>query len=163
MTVENAVAGDESTVLAIMRDAANWLKDRGINQWNGMLTPKGEELVHQRVKEGVAYLASLNGEKLGTITILWEDFQIWDEKGRDGLAGYIHGLAILRKYAGKNLGREILNWAMRRIKSQKSIVRLDCMAENQGLCRYYEQLGFQTVGQKTFPNGWKSNLYEMKF
>jgi ribosomal protein S18 acetylase RimI-like enzyme len=77
--------------------------------------------------------------------------------------GYIHGLAILRKYAGQSLGREILNWAIDMVKKEKSLVRLDCMAENPRLCRYYEELGFQYVGQKSFPNGWQSNLYEMKF
>ncbi len=163
MAVEKAAAGDETAVLTVMRDAAAWLKESGIKQWSGMLTPKGEEVVHQRVKDGVAYLATLNGEKMGTVTILWEDFQIWDEKGRDGLAGYIHGLAILRKYSEKNVGRVILGWAVDRIKAEKSLVRLDCMAANPRLCRYYEEVGFQYVGQKSFPNGWKSNLYEMKF
>lgn len=162
MTVEKAVAGDESAVLAVMRDAAEWLKERGVNQWNGMLTPKGPELVDHRVKTGVAYLAALNGEKMGTVAILWEDVFVWDEKGRDGLAGYIHGLAVLRKYAGKNLGREILKWAMDEISAQRPAIRLDCMAENPRLCHYYEELGFLNVGQKSYPNGWKSNLYEMK-
>lgn len=162
MAVEKAVAGDEAAVLNIMRDAAAWLKDRGINQWSGMLTSKGPELIDHRVKEGVAYLASLNGERIGTVAFYWEDPGIWGDMGKDGLAGYIHGLAVLRKYAGKNIGRALLNWAMEEIKSRKPLVRLDCMAANPRLCRYYEDVGFSCCGQKTFPNGWKSNLYEMK-
>lgn len=162
MTIEKAVAGDEPAVLAIMRDAAAWLKERGVPQWSGMLTPKGPELVDHRVKKGVAYLASLNGEKIATVAILWEDAFTWDEKGGDGLAGYIHGLAILRKYSGKNLGRNLLKWAMDEIRAKRPVVRLDCMAENPRLCRYYEDMGFSFGGQKVLPTGFKVNLYEMK-
>lgn len=153
---------DAPTVLAIMQDAARWLGARGIPQWQGMLTPRGPELVAHRVKEGVAHLAFLKGEAVGTITIIWDDEFSWAEKGKDGLAGYIHGLAVLREYAGKNLGREILRWAIGEIRARRSVARLDCMAENPALCRYYEKEAFIAQGQRVLPTGFKVTLYEKR-
>jgi GNAT superfamily N-acetyltransferase len=153
---------DEGTVLHIMRDAAQWLEREGIPQWKGMLTPKGPDLVQQRVKAGVAYLAFLHGRAVGTVAILWDDAFSWAEKGTDGSAGYIHGLAVLREYAGKGIGREILRWAVGEIKARKPFVRLDCMAENPDLCRYYEEEGFIAQGQRVLSTGFKVRLYEKK-
>jgi ribosomal protein S18 acetylase RimI-like enzyme len=153
---------DEAAVLAIMRDAAAWLEEKGIPQWKGVLTPKGEELVRERVKTGAAYLASLRGKNIGTLSIFWEDIFSWGEIGADGSAGYIHGLAVSRRFAGKEIGKDILNWAIEFIKTKKPRVRLDCMAENSRLCRYYEGMGFKYVNQKTFSTGFKINLYQIE-
>jgi GNAT superfamily N-acetyltransferase len=148
------------SVLGIMRDAAIWLEDSGIDQWRVILTPTFLQVVQDRIKGGVAYLASFKGEDIGTITIQFDDPYSWGEKGKDGLAGYIRGMAVLRKHSGKGIGREMLNWGMAVIRERRPFVRLDCMAENHRLCRYYEDLGFQSQGQKTLDNGLRTNLYE---
>ena len=33
---------------------------------------------------------------LATVTLQWEDGEFWGEQGRDGRAGYVHGLAVMR-------------------------------------------------------------------
>ncbi|HEY5038270.1 MAG TPA: GNAT family N-acetyltransferase [bacterium] len=160
INIKKAGIEDEEAVLTIVRDATNWLEGKGIPQWTAYLSENGRRFVQKRIKNDVVYLASFQGEIIGTVAILWEDPSIWEVKGSDGLAGYIHSLAILRRFEGKQVGKDILRWAMDTIRTQRSFIRLDCMAENVRLCRYYEEMGFAPVGQKTFPNGWLDKLYE---
>ena len=160
VVIRKAETKDADSVLGIMRDAAIWLEDCGIDQWRVILTPTFLKVVQDRVNGGCTYLASFNGQDIGTITIQWEDPYSWGEKGKDGLAGYIRGMTVLRKYAGKGIGRDMLNWGMRVIAENRPFVRLDCMTENQRLCRYYEEMGFRSEGQKTLDNGFRTNLYE---
>jgi len=160
LSIRKAQPGEETSVLSLMREAALWLQEKGIPQWQGVLGSQGQEIANYRVKEGTAYLAELNRKNAGTISIQWEDPFSWGKKGTDGSAGYIHGLAISRHFAGKEVGKEILKWAEETIRAQKPLVRLDCMAENPRLCRYYEDAGFSKIGQNSFPSGFKVSLYE---
>jgi ribosomal protein S18 acetylase RimI-like enzyme len=160
LSIRKAEPGEEVKVLSLMREAALWLKEKGIPQWQGVLGVQGQEIASYRVKEGTAYLALLDQDNAGTVSIQWEDPFSWGKKGSDNLAGYIHGLAISRRFAGKEIGRKILKWSEETIRAQKSLVRLDCMAENPRLCRYYEDAGFIGVGEKIWPNGFKTKLFQ---
>ena len=160
LVIRQAMPRDEDSVLGIMRDCAVWLEDSGIDQWKIILTPNFRQVVQDRIKGECAYLASANGEDIGTITIQYADPYSWGDKGKDEQAGYIRGMAVLRKYSGKGIGKAMLDWAEDLIRTKKSAVRLDCMAENYRLCRYYEAIGFNPVGEKTLDNGLKTKLYE---
>ncbi len=162
MTIRQAVSSEEGIVLALMLEASQWLNKKGIDQWQNIQEPKTQEVIRRRANNGSALIATINGEVVGTITILWVDTYAWDEKGEDGLAGYIHGFAISRRFAGKNIGKEILNWAVATIHAQRPIVRLDCKAENPRLCRYYEEVGFLSLGQKDLPDGARNTLFEKR-
>jgi ribosomal protein S18 acetylase RimI-like enzyme len=76
----------------------------------------------------------------------WTDPEIWGEQGDDGLAGYIHGLAVRRAASGKNLGGDLLNLALKlTTEKPRPFLRLDCIATNERLCRYYRDAGFEPV------------------
>ena len=79
-----------------------------------------------------------------------------------GDAGYVHGLAIRRDFAGKGLGREFLRWAEDRVAaSGKKYLRLDCAAENRALNEYYRRAGFSYRGE-ALVWGLEVSLYEKK-
>ncbi len=160
LTIRQAEDGDKSLIIHIKQDAASWLENKGIHQWAGILMAPGEDMVYKRVHEGEVYLAFKGAQAVGTISILWEDPISWGEKGLDGKAGYMHGIAILRQYAGQGVGRDILHWAMDYIKSKGKIARLDCMAENPRINEYYKNLHFNYVGLKVLSTGFKVSLYE---
>ena len=160
LALRQAGEGDKSLVLHIKQDAASWLESKGIHQWAGILMAPGEDMVYKRVHEGEVYLAFKGAQVVGTISILWEDPISWGEKGLDGNAGYMHGIAILRQYAGKGVGRDIIRWATDFIRSKGKTVRLDCMAENPRINEFYRQLDFKNVGFKELPSGFKVSLYE---
>ena len=160
LTLRQAEEGDKSLVIHIKQDAASWLEGKGIHQWAGILMAPGEDMVYKRVHEGVVYLALKGAQAVGTISILWEDPTSWGEQGLDGKAGYMHGIAILRQYAGQGVGRDIIQWATDFIREKGKVVRLDCMAENPRINDYYRQLQFKHVGFKVLPTGFKVSLYE---
>ncbi len=162
LTLRKAGPSEKALVLGIKQDAARWLEAKGIHQWAGILMAQGEDFVHKPVQEGEAYLALKDDTPVGTITLTWEDKVSWGEKGGDQKAGYLHGLAVLRKYAGKGIGKQMLEWAIEVIRAKGKIVRLDCMAENPRINRYYTDMAFEPKGQTTLASGFKVSLYEKK-
>ena len=44
----------------------------------------------------------------------------------------------------------------------REYLRLDCLADNPGICRYYEQAGFITVGETLHADGTRLRLCEMR-
>lgn len=155
-------AGDEdrSLVLHIKQEAATWLEEKGIYQWAGILMAQGEDMVYKRVHQGDVFLVFKEAMAVGTVSILWEDPISWGETGRDGKAGYMHGLAILPRFNHKGIGKEIIDWASNYIRGKGKVVRLDCMAENPRINQYYKDLEFKCVGVKELPSGFKVSLFE---
>ena len=147
-TIRRATLADLDSVSTIMLDAALWMQSRGIGQWNWMFTPRGREVVLQRIESTEAYLViDAASRPIATFAIQWEDAQIWGERGRDGQAGYVHGLAVCRSVAGRGLGCELIEYATSIIHQRgRRLVRLDCMRDNAGLCDYYRRTGFTEVG-----------------
>ncbi len=108
------------------------------------------------------YLGKREGEPVATIMIQWSDPMVWGEKGNDGLAGYIHAFAIRRAIGGRRVGERVLEWAVEQIRARgRRYARLDCVASNQALCRYYEVRGFTPLGTTLLPPGdWENRLFE---
>jgi ribosomal protein S18 acetylase RimI-like enzyme len=149
-------------VLGLIRESAGWIKGKGLSQWEAYLSEKGPTLVEKRFSEGEVYLAALDKKPVATFCLQWQDPFIWDEKGLDQQAGYIHALAVQRKLAGKHVGKQLMAWAESAVtKHQRRYLRLDCMAENDDLFKYYEGLGFQWVDSKK-GDQWEIKLLEKR-
>jgi ribosomal protein S18 acetylase RimI-like enzyme len=77
-------------------------------------------------------------------------------------AGYVHRLAVRRAYAGRGMGRALLEWAAAQTAGSGRVwLRLDCMADNRRLCHYYESLGFVQRGI-VGNDRWSGRLYEQR-
>lgn len=154
-----AAESDTEAVLALWKDAANWLRRRGIHQWRPeMFEP--DEISNWR-ESGAELVVARDGEGTlaGTVIVCWRDPFLWEELD-DGSAGYIHRLAVNRTLAGHGIGVRLLRWAEERIAAEgKRLVRLDCMADNPRLNRYYEDQTYRYVRVKRW-DGWGASLYE---
>jgi len=159
--MRHAGAADFEAVYQVSLDAQQWLQSRGIYQWTVLMNSKeGQRQLLDRILHAEVYLALLDGDPVGTLSLQWEDPFFWDERGEDGLAGYVHALAIRRKVGGHGVGRALIHWAMRLIAGHgRPLIRLDCMADNPALCAYYARLGFIDQGVREWPN-WRARLYE---
>jgi ribosomal protein S18 acetylase RimI-like enzyme len=157
LEVRRAGRGDVDEIVDVLSEAARWLLARGIRQWPD---PFPRERVAALVERGDFYLASLAGETVGTLALLWSDPAFWGERPAD--AGYVHALAVRRARAGRGLGARLLDWAGERIAAVgREYLRLDCRAENAALRRYYERLGFEPRGQVAVDD-FTSALYERR-
>jgi len=52
-----------------------------------------------KIGRGQMYLARLSGQTFGTFALQWSDEEVWGDVPED--AGYVHGLAIRRRFAGE--------------------------------------------------------------
>jgi ribosomal protein S18 acetylase RimI-like enzyme len=139
VTIERATPEDADTFLEIHEEAARWLWEQGIRQWQPGTFQKA--WIALPIERGELYLAKRGGEALGTVMLQWADEYTWGEQPPD--AGYIHGLRVRRSTTGQGLGRAMLRWAEREIaRVGRPIARLDCIAGNERLCAYYLAAGY---------------------
>ena len=103
--VVRAGGSDLDTVLSILEEAL-WLVRRGIDRWEPVSFSRRR--IADRIGHGEMYLARSAGQNFGTFALQWSDEEVWGAVPGD--AGYVHGLAIRRDFAGRGLGLELLRW-----------------------------------------------------
>ena len=161
LTITRARAADFDAVLAILREAADWLSARGNPQWQHWYMDFGERMLRERLEHHEVYLFRLDRTPVGTLSIQWSDPEVWGERGLDGLAGYIHGMGIARSVGGQRVGQRLLEWAVETIAARgRRFARLDAMASNEPLCRYYEERGFRPLGTVVLAGNFTTRLFE---
>lgn len=144
---------DAPRVLAIVDEAARWLDSKGLRQWAWYLTDEGRASIPLRIVSFETYLVTCDDADAATFTLQWSDRTFWGDRGEDGLAGYVHGLAVRRAYAGRGIGAASLRWATDQIAARgRSFLRLDCMAENARLCQFYRDWGLAEQGIAMLPD-----------
>lgn len=153
--MRRAGVADVPAVISILEGASSWLRDRDVRQW-----PKrfAAELVQPAVQAGETWLVEEDHEVVATVTLDFDD-PAWEDLPDSAL--YLHRMAVSRH--GRGLGVWILAWASNvATTTDREFVRLDCLASNTLLCRYYEANGFQaqgdicvggSPGQRTGPGG----------
>ena len=155
-----AEPADLDTVVSILEEAAQWIIAKGIEQWPATFPQHWRTRIAESIERREVYLAWLDGQPVGTLALQWSDRMVWGDVPDD--AGYVHRLAIRRAFGGKGLGRELLGWAEDMVAvAGKEYLRLDCMAENPALMRYYERAGFVYRG-RVEGQGWNASLYEKR-
>jgi GNAT superfamily N-acetyltransferase len=137
-----ATPADHQAIGAILDDAREWIAARGIAQWS---RPFDDEWIAARIASGEFWVGRLAAEPVAVVRLLWADPVFWGERD-DGAAAYLHTLAVRRGWHGQALGARLLDWAagMARTTGRQTL-RLDCMADNLALRRYYERAGFTPV------------------
>jgi protein-tyrosine phosphatase len=144
-----AMPGDGPVVLELRDRLAGYLLDHGVRQWNPGELPL--DRIEDSVAIGSVYLVCRGSRLIGSVTITPDDPLIWGRADRR--CGYIHMLMVDRAFAGRGIGRCVLDWSEARIEaSGREFARLDCVRSNARLRRYYEAAGYALVDYKEFPN-----------
>jgi len=162
LAIRRAGAADYHTVMAILRDAADWLSSRGAPPWNHWYMEVGERILRERLENHEVYLFERDRSPAGTLTIQWSDPEQWGDRALDNRAGYIHAIAISRSVGGMGVGERLLEWAVEKIAARgRRFARLDAIASNAVLCRYYERRGFASLSTVTLFGGiYTARLFE---
>lgn len=160
--VRPAAAGDLDTVIGLLAGPTAWARQRGVAQWPARF-PRA--VLQAAVERGELYVVEAGGEIRGTITLALSDPEFWGD--RDD-AAFVHRLAIRRSARG--LGRELVAWADEAAAAAgRRYLCLDCISTSVRLRRYYEDLGFRCVGERSGPAShphtaahgpWRAALYE---
>lgn len=139
-----ATPGDEAAVVSIYTEIGTWLHEKkGVTrQWFRQLPPAD---ARQFIDTGELYLAYLGDAPIGALRLTPEPDRLWHSRPASAL--YLHSLAVRRAYAGRALGRAMLSWVEAQARAAgKARLRLDCMADNLTLRRYYTEAGYTPLG-----------------
>jgi GNAT superfamily N-acetyltransferase len=141
LVVRAAGHDDLPAVHEILDGAAAWLAEQGIRQWP---IPYPREPIARAFAERELWVGARAGRVVATMRTARRDPGIWGEDPFPAL--YVHALAARREPLGRGSGLELLRWAARAAAREGlKVVRLDCVAGNDRLCRYYRQAGFRHV------------------
>ncbi len=159
MTVSPAGEGDLSLVLNILDQAAQWLSSQGIHQWDSPPPAEVCRLFELAIARQDVYLVRLGTppEVIGAFRLDWSHADFWPDR-KD--AGYLYTLALKPDFIGRGIGKRVIDWVDNQIRGRRrDWLRLDCIAANKRLRRWYEDLGFQHRGDRDV-NGYELALYE---
>jgi protein-tyrosine phosphatase len=145
-----AVAEDAPALYELREAAAAWQVAHGIIQWS-----PGEialSAVVRQISRGEWWLStSLDGSVDAGVRLLNRDPALWGETTD---SGFIHGLVVARNATGRHLGSRVLSWAEDHLSRRgHRWARLDCVAGNGRLRRYYRDHGYSECGLLQFPAG----------
>jgi GNAT superfamily N-acetyltransferase len=155
-----ATSGDAETSAAIIEEVAAWGASEGFPSWiPGSFTGResvGMSRLRGDIAAGSLYLVWRGASAVATFSLLERDPIFWPHAGDEAL--YLHRFAVRRAAAGS--GRHVVAWCLQEARRRgRSFVRLDCLAENPGIRRYYERFGFVAVDE-TVIDGTRYGLYQ---
>jgi len=138
-------SGDVDESISIMKEAARWLDDSGKTMWR---TRELDRSVLQNPPEEFIVMYDPGGESIATLLLSFED-KLFFPDIRAGTSGFIHKLAIRRRYAGKGHIKRLIDYVAS-VCREKGItsLRLDCDANRKSLCDFYERSGFNLIEKK---------------
>lgn len=161
LNISVASPHDHVVIAEIIEQARAWLTNtKGIDQWS---IPFTADWISKCIARQEFFVANADDLTVGVFRLLKTDPAFWGETAEDAV--YLHSLAVRRTstWQGRGIGHSLLTWAEEYTAQQQPYLRLDCMAENAALCRYYEQAGFIACGTKEIQFGsrlWKSRLFQ---
>lgn len=143
--IERAGEGEVQDLIALRREAEQWLADRGIGQWTPRWREVADEKARRAVRQERAWIVkSIDGVTVGTLTLGGPDEDLWHPQ--DGPALYAYKLMVARSHAGLGVGAVVLDWACTQAaRWGYPWLRLDTWPGNTQLLNYYRDHGFSDV------------------
>ncbi|WP_024800360.1 GNAT family N-acetyltransferase [Nocardia sp. BMG51109] len=145
--IRRAQPADLGTICRLRLQRTGWLAARGSDQWTregrGLPIESFARAVDHAMRAGETWIAEVDGEAAGTITV--------NERADDGLwspgeladAVIVHYMIVDLRFAGLHVGTTLLAHAAALARSRRRTwVRLDAWTTNAELHAYYRGAGF---------------------
>ena len=140
MNIQEARPTDAPMIASVLHEAAEWLAGDGRPLWSA--AEIGHERVQRDVSKGLFYVACQDEQLAGVMKFELEDTYFWPEV-LSGTSAFVHKLAVRRAWAKKGVATGLLTYARNRAQELgRAHLRLDCVADRQGLRNLYEGFGF---------------------
>ncbi|MGP3972040.1 GNAT family N-acetyltransferase [Streptomyces sp. 6N223] len=153
MRIRQGDERDIPAILGMLDRAVAWLVARGrTGQWGTQpwsARPKGVEQVTEIVRSGTPWLAEIDGEAVGAMTLTAQPPPYVPPAEEPEV--YVHLLVSDRRFAGRGIGGALLSHAVAEARRQGvGLLRVDCYAGGDGrLVEFYRGRGFQPVASFT--------------
>ncbi|UCM88691.1 GNAT family N-acetyltransferase [Streptomyces marincola] len=161
MRIRQGSTAELPLVLGMLDGAVAWLAARGrTGQWGTQpwsARPKAVERVREILASGTVWIAEVEGEPAGTMTLTPSPGPYLAPADEPEV--YVHLLATDRAFAGRGVGAALLAHAVDEARRQGvDLVRVDCYAGDDGrLVDYYRGQGF-TAAERFDVDGWPGML-----
>jgi GNAT superfamily N-acetyltransferase len=140
MNIQGACPSDAPMIASVLQEASDWLARDGRPLWSA--ADISLERILRDTTAGLFHVARAGEVMVGVMKFELEDAYFWPEV-QVGTSAFIHKLAIRRAWAKKGASTELLSFAQARAQQiGRSYLRLDCVADRQGLRNLYENFGF---------------------
>ena len=171
MQLRKATMADFDQIITILKDGANQLAERGVNQWQGDYPSKGQ--IEEDIEQGWAFLAeSDDHETVGAIAIVDGPDHVYDHLDGKWICDtdnyvVIHRVAIKSNHAGKGYATQLLQAVINDIKDNRDeidSVRIDTHEDNKAMQHLIDKMGFTKVGllHGVYRPNETSYVYELK-
>ncbi len=133
---------------SILEEAADRGTTQGYRSWApGNFTgpdARGIARLRSDVERFSLFLVWSGHAAVATFSLLEQDLIYWPAAADDAL--YLHRFAVRRAAAGT--GRRAIDWMVAEAQRRgRAYLRLDCLADNPGICKYYASAGFIEVDE----------------
>ena len=159
LEISTASLHHQLNILQILQETQKWLWDKGIEQWT---LPFEAQWIAQSIEENEFFISTIDNDIVAVFRLVDTDPFIWADNSNEAI--YIHSLAVQQSWRGQGIGVQILSWIESyAMQYRYRYIRLDCMAENNWLCQFYEQAGFVRKASKEIFNDdsiYMAALYE---
>jgi len=146
LDLERAAPADVDAFVALLEDAARWLVARGIAQWYPGEAAAGVARLHAAQARGELLVVRRGGRLAAGVVLTSLPDPIWDDLPADDVR-YLHRLVIANDLRGTGIGRDVLAACERIARAAGArAIRLDCVAANVALARFYQALGYYPRG-----------------
>jgi GNAT superfamily N-acetyltransferase len=143
-----AVPRDLDSVVALVREAAAWLRSMGIDQWQDPWPdPAGHrERILNDLFKGKTWLVQDGKNPAGTITIDTDEpmdvdeHPVWPAEESQPAVLYVRRVIVSRRYARLGMGAALLDWAadVAKTSHRAELIRIDVRTTNLKLHAYFE-------------------------
>jgi len=148
MEIKNSQLADILKIFDLYRIATDYMKSKNQVYWPEFQ----KELVLNEVKEKRQWKLIIEEQIACIWAITLNDELIWGSKNNEPSL-YIHRIATNPNFRGRNLVKNLINWANEYGKRNSlKYIRMDTVGRNQGLISHYEKLGFKFLGTKELEN-----------
>lgn len=151
--IRPATGQEIESIVLLTRACARKMIDEGIFQWNEHYPNPGA--FEQDLERGELYVMILEDRLAGCITVSTlkdKEYEPIEWLTPDGGNYYIHRLAIHPDFQHRGLARELMDFAEAYVVGMEGrSVRLDTFSQNTRNQRFYENRGYQRLGNIYFP------------
>ncbi len=163
MEFRRTTAADLGSIMDIIRQAQEYLKNQGIDQWQNNYPSTGTIL--EDIRKGYGYVLLENNRILGTVAITFDgdrNYDFIDGKWlTDSPYAAIHRIAVQSGYKGKGLASVIIGNIVRMCQDKGTqSIRVDTHEKNLSMQRLLLKNGFLACGVIYLQDGAKRLAFE---
>lgn len=168
MKIRKATKGDLAAIMEIVRQAQEYFRSQGIDQWQNNYPT--EAVILADMELGESFVLEEDGQVVGTFMASFREdptYQVivdgdWQYKGPYAV---IHRVAMDNRVKGRGLGSQIVQFMAERCLNRETpvfVLRGDTHRDNQSMQRLFAKNGYRHCGTIFLADGSERWAFEKK-